>query len=523
MHPLFSSIVELFQNHDYKKAKSLTLQLLNAEPENIEAHRTLGSINTVLEEHEEAILNFKIVLDHNDQDYDTIANLAHLYFEIEDFNNASFYCEKALEINSNYREAYITLAKLNFKKKEYKTSKKNFETAIEKSGGIEKFEPFNCIDYFDCLLANNERDKCIKQLKIKQAIQFIPDLFYYLANLSPNDIHQEDLKIVMENISFFKKETNAIKRSESLISVYFGLAYYYLNSNDKDLDFAEKFFDLGNKEVTQILRYIPLNEQKMIINTKRAFEKKYETSIPKNRGEGIIFIVGLPRSGTTLLESIIATCPDVFSAGELKSVNLLTKNCSQNYVYDNLDESLFEEFGNEYIKRAEYLKNGCKFFVDKLPGNYHHIGMICASLPSAKILHISRDIWDNAISLYQQRYVKNVPYSSNFFNIAMKISNHEHIMSFWNKSDFKSNILNIKYENLVKEEKEEAKKIFNFCNLTTDYNPEIRANFFSNTASKNQVNQPIHARSINKKDIFFKDKEEFMLNYENQSKYWASK
>jgi len=523
MHPLFSNVIDSFQNQDYLKAKKLTLEILKAEPENIDAYRTMGSINIFLEDHEEAISCFKKVLNQNDKDYDTNANLAHLYFEIEDFDNCDLFSSKALKIDPGRQEAYITLAKLHFIKKDYLNSKKNFEIAIKIAGGLEKFEAWTCIDYFDCLLANKEKKTCIDKIKKRQSNIFHPDVFYYLSNLSPNDINEEDLKTVMEKISFFKKEPNAVKRSEALIGIFFGLAYYYLNSNKRDLEYAEKFFDLGNNQINNVLRYAPFNSQKMHINTKKAFEKKYALNIPKNRGEGIIFIVGLPRSGTTLLESIIATCPDLFSAGELKLVNSLTKNLSKNFTYEDFNEKSIEAFGEEYVRRIGYLKRDYKFIVDKLPGNYLHIGMIAAALPAAKILHISRDPWDNAISLYQQRYVKNVPYSSSFFNIALKISNYKNIMGFWGNSKFNENILNIKYEDLIKKELEIANKVFNFCNLTSKYDPELRKNFFSNTASKNQVNQPIHSNSIQKKDIFLKDKSEFLLNMENQDKYWLSK
>jgi hypothetical protein len=119
--------------------------------------------------------------------------------------------------------------------------------------------------------------------------------------------------------------------------------------------------------------------------------------------------------------------------------------------------------------------------------------------------------------------LKTFPDSSSFFNIALKISNYKNIMEFWKNSKFNENILSIKYEDLIKGELEIAEKVFNFCNLTSQYNPELRKNFFSTTASKNQVNQPIHSKSIQKKDIFLKDKDEFLSNLENQDKYWLSR
>ena len=95
-----------------------------------------------------------------------------------------------------------------------------------------------------------------------------------------------------------------------------------------------------------------------------------------------------------------------------------------------------------------------KYFVDKLPENYLFYKFIKLSLPGAKFIHCHRDPWDNAISLFKQNYAVNIFYASSFFGIANELANYEHLIQFWKKIDGDQCMLDVKYENLVKNELE---------------------------------------------------------------------
>lgn len=522
MHPQFNEIIKNFEAQNYPLAEKIAATLLISSPNDYEILKTLGVIYLVQEKNNEAIECLLKCYALNKNDYDVVNNLSFLYLEIQDFQKSTLYSNKAISINSQQINAYINIAKIHFVKRDYERSIEYFQSAIKVANGIENLDAFSSIDYFDALLANKEKAKCLEQLRIRQSKNFNFDIFYYLSSLSPDSISDKDLKFAEQWIQKANLEKNLVKRSEILIGIYFGLATYYLNSNKKDHDKAEGYFYKGNSEINKILRYMPLNEQKRTILIKKNFPKGLKLNIPIDRGKGLIFIVGLPRSGTTLLESIVASYEDTISGGELKIGSVLSEGFKNIHGHKQKDISSqdIEEFGIEYIKRVDFIKGSKSFLIDKLPSNYYNIGLINLALPAAKILHISRNVWDNAISLFQQRYVKNVPYSSSFFNIALITSNYLHIMDYWKRNNYYKNVMDIEYEQLVQNEVEMGNKIFDFCGLPTTYNPSLRENFFSNTASKNQINKPVHARSI-KKNMFESSKSDFYQALESQNNFWS--
>ena len=521
MHPQFNEIIKNFETQNYPLAEKIAINLLNSNPNDYQILKTLGVIYLVQEKNDAAIECLLKCYEFNKNDYDVVNNLSYLFLENQDFHKSTTYSYKAISLDAAQINAYINIAKAFFIKRDYEKSIDYFEKAINIISGIEHLDTFSCIDYFDALLANSQKIKCLEQIRRRQSKNFNSDIFYYLSSLSPNDILETDLKIAEQLIKNANLEKNLIKRTEILISIYFGLAMYFLNSNVKDQNKAENYFYKGNIEINKILRYMPLNEQKRTIQIKKIFSQDINLDIPKDKGKGLIFIVGLPRSGTTLVESMVASYQDVISGGELKIGNILFAKFST--IFDN-QKNVFtsqdiEDFGNEYIRRVDFIKGSKSFLIDKLPSNYNNIGIINLALPGAKIIHISRDPWDNAISLFQQRYIKNVPYSSSFFNIGLIVSNYLHIMNYWRINSYYSNVMDVQYEQLVQNESEIGNKIFDFCGFSTGYNPKFRENFFSNTASKNQINKPVHTQSI-KKTMFEASKSDFYQALENQNSFW---
>ena len=145
-------------------------------------------------------------------------------------------------------------------------------------------------------------------------------------------------------------------------------------------------------------------------------------------------------------------------------------------------------------------------------------------MPASKFIRIFRNPWDTATSLYKERYIFNVPYSTSFFNIGIFLSNFEAINSFWsNTIKNKKNIFDIRYEELVSQPEKSQKSLYEFIGI--DYGEYIsskREKFFSNTASMNQVKSVIHRNSI-KKDIFSSKKNEFYDAFYAQRQYWVNK
>ena len=227
----------------------------------------------------------------------------------------------------------------------------------------------------------------------------------------------------------------------------------------------------------------------------------------------------MPRSGTTLVESIVGKHEDVKSGGELLSMLELCKIFSDPKINTFIKDD-FLKISETYLKRTSFIRNNKKIFIDKLPANYFYIGLIRLCLPRAKFIVLQRDFWDVAISQFRQYYLTNVPYSTKFFNIALESANFEHISRFWsNQPELKNCILDLKYEDLVKDEEYFANLIYNFLGIVEKYEKSGRENFFSRTASRFEIKKAVDASSVGKK-FFEKSKNDFFKDLESQSEYW---
>ena len=161
-----------------------------------------------------------------------------------------------------------------------------------------------------------------------------------------------------------------------------------------------------------------------------------------------------------------------------------------------------------------------KFYIDKLPDNYCYYKLIRTSLPGAKFLHIHRDPWDNAISIFKQNFQKDLFWASSFFGIALQYANYEHLMRLW-KEEKNNDIFDINYADLVSDTKESIKKIWSFCGLEGEYNESRRQKHFAQTASKHQITQKIYSTSLKKLE-FEKFKDDFLKDLELQRQFWRS-
>jgi hypothetical protein len=186
--------------------------------------------------------------------------------------------------------------------------------------------------------------------------------------------------------------------------------------------------------------------------------------------------------------------------------------------------NLFISFQETYLRITNYIKADSQFIIDKLPENFLFIGHLLKLLPSSKIIRTFRNPWDVAISLYKQRYVTNIPYSSSFFNIGVFMANFEAINIYWNEQIIdKSNILDIYYEDLVENPQIKQKDLYQFLNLDiADFDEQSRRKFFSKTASIRQIGGQIHKKSIEKQE-FLEFKNEFYDSLFMQRRYWDKK
>ena len=457
-----------------------------------------------------------------DKDFDYYVNMGVCKKSIEDYEDSISMYEKAKSIDSESPLCYMVPAEIFLKLRNFKKSMELIDTALSKIKDISVGNVLyaNAIklktEIYVALNKDKENEDMLMNILSKD---FYPDVFYLLSNVNKELINENLLSTAEKQLKEYdSKYENRLKRFWYIHPIYFGLAIYY---SKKDKIKSENFYKIGNKEIMNSLRYNSFEYQKDIIkimdcyNEKLQIKDKVEGSFGKNN----FFILGTPRSGTTLIESFIASNNEVTSGGELLSARDLIYSYIKNYD-DKEVEIFFDEFRKIYLNRTNYLKGNHSKIVDKLPDNFLYIGFLTKILPKSKIIRTFRNPWDVAISLFKQRYVTNIPYSASFFNIGVFMANFEAINIYWDKViKEKVNLLDIKYEDLVDEPEYYQKKIYDFLEINSEFSEEKRKTFFSHTASMRQIGSGVHKKSVSK-DEFVEHKEEFYESLEMQRKYW---
>lgn len=524
-----SSILDLIQKNNLDKAFQIANSLYTKNDKDFNLIKVLAYIymqkNNFTKS--EDLLKRGLEINPSLKDFDYFNNLGYSLLRIEEYEEALIYLKKALEVNQDAPAIWTNFAEVHLALRNFQKAKDFIDIAIGKidlKNTNKISEQTNVFWMLSSINTSLKKDKESADFFKKILNEnFNENIFYLLSTIDSDSISSEILDIALSKAQTNnEKFQNKLKRFYFVTPLYFGLANYYQKKNKLN---SEKFYHLGNQEIFNTTRYNSFSYQKKISLTIDYFTHLENF---KNKdidlGKENIFIVGSPRSGTTLLESLITANDEVFSGGELSSAkNILSKNISIN----NLDlTNFYNDFTSKYLSRTKFIKATHSKIVDKLPENFLYIGYILKFLPGSKILRIFRHPWDTAISLYKQRYVQNIPYSASFFNIGVFLANFEGINLYWNKvlkdSELSKSIMDIYYEDLVADQNTNQKEIYNFLKLQSDYNDRKREEFFSTTASMRQVRNQIHQKSINKKE-FEDNKSEFVDAFLMQRKYWKSK
>ncbi|MAV82410.1 MAG: hypothetical protein CMI90_02970 [Pelagibacteraceae bacterium] len=520
MNDTFQDIIDAVIKNENHHAENLCWSALKSNPNSSKLYKWLGIALLKQKKYDGALEALLKSLPENEGDYDVLNNLAFVYRHLEDYKKAQEYCDKADKIKPHTYGVTFNRAQIAMELKKYDVAKKltiecfDFIKNAPQDGlaSIRNLKRF----YVDILLAQRNVEESVRYMKESLEEEFDARIFFDLANISPSDVNDNIFKLAE---TYASQEQNHFLLKASAL---FGIGRIY--EKNKNYESAFKKYSEANLIKSKMLRFKPFSGQEYLKQSFKFFThetfKKYNF-INRDKGKECIFILGNPRSGTTLVESIVGSSDKVVSAGELNSfLRISEKVAYKNFT--NIDKINLDELGNNYLRILKIFSenNSSKFIIDKMPANIMNVGVIRLLLPAAKIICLNRRPLDNAWSLFTQLYLGNIPYSSNLFNMGIAMANVEAAKKFWQSQNIDKNFMIIDYEKVVEDPKNNSGLLFDFIGIEADYDEGKRKKFYSRTASRTQVQKDIYTSSISRSKEYDKFMGEFQKSFDNQNLYW---
>jgi tetratricopeptide (TPR) repeat protein len=291
---------------------------------------------------------------------------------------------------------------------------------------------------------------------------------------------------------------------EQRINLHFAIGKAYDDIGEANLAFPH--FASGNALRRQRINY----DENRELAGKASIAEFFSPALMQSKaGQGDvsnlpIFVVGMPRSGTTLVEQIIASHPHVFGAGEHKSfqdaLTALVRSGQPGFpdMVPSMTGAEIKALGTDYLARMAGFVPGGQRFTDKLPANYFFVGLIHLALPNAKIVHVRRNPVDTCLSIFSIDFTDAPMFAYDLGELGRYYRAYEQLMAHWRQILPQGVMLDVQYEDVVDDIEGQARRMVSFCGLPWDdsclaFQSEGGA---VRTASAYQVRQPLFRSSV---------------------------
>ena len=432
-----------------------------------------GNIQSKLKKYQEAIISFENALNLNPNLSEAYNNLANANKLINNIDEAIINYRKSIEKDKKNLTAYFNLAVLLKENKNYKECKKIYEKIL-------KVDETNLTAKHDL----GAIESVLGNFDVARKY-FIDAINHNISNYKSFKNYIEITNINEKDTVFKKLQKISIdnETAQNQIDIYYSLSKGYFDKGDKKEGF--KNLEKGKKIKKNFSKFSIKREKKQFKNLKEYFDNHNSIEV-KNliKIDKIpIFVLGMPRSGTTLIEQILSAHSKIFGAGEL---TFLPKIIDKIYLKDKRTyEDIIIKIRSLYSKSINNLSDK-QFIIDKLPLNFKWIGFIVKAFPEAKILHLNRNPMAVCWSNYKINFRDaGMEFTLSQEDLAEYYALYNEIMNYWINS-FEKNIINISYENFVLDYEKNSKIIIN----------ELDLNWENDIKKYKEIDKPVETASL---------------------------
>ncbi len=340
-------------------------------------------------------------------------------------------------------------------------------------------------------------------LAYRRAIALRPDFgetYYSLSNLKTFRFSDDEIADMEVRIG------NSALPVDCQVHFAFTLGKAFEDKSDYESAF--RYYELANRRHRETIAYDPVQTEVAHEKMKTTFSAQFFEEHARNGGGCMspdpIFILGLPRSGSTLLEQILASHSQVDGTSELPDISMIAQSVTSKPLRRTFPISMpdltAEEvrgLGLQYLRQTQRHRGSAPFFTDKMPNNFAYVGFIKTILPNAKIIDARRHPMDSCVGCFKQHFAKGQTFTYDLFELGEFYLEYDQLMKHWD-AVLPGQVLRVQYEDVVSDLETQVKRILAFCELGFEescvkFHETKRA---VRTASSEQVRQPIYQGSL---------------------------
>jgi len=482
----------------------------------------------------QAIDYFKKAIIHKNDYAEAYCNLGNAFMEEKEYKSAETMYRKAIEYKPDYANAYNNLGNALLDQDDYRQHHAEAEQCYLKAIELAPELDETYKNLAVCYQGEGVHEKALHYFKLYN--ERVPNDEIVIAGMA--SVHERRAEfdegyalleplIDHDNVSpeiilayakfakHFKHEDKAITALLSIddeniinklrIEKYYALGKLAEPKGDADTTFG--YYKQANDR--DDVKFDLAQEQKTFDAIKTYFTKSKIQSLQRaeNTSTLPIFIVGMPRSGTSLAEQVLASHPDVFGAGELENMYHIVQKIGlelepkNNYpqCLDSMSSDYATQLADKHVATLQAMAPDAKYIVDKMPHNFLGLGVINLLFPKATVIHCQRNSVDTCLSIYFQHFNKHHAYSNSLEMLGKYYNMYADMMAHW-KNTLDINIIELEYEKVIANPEEEMRTLLEQCGISWD---PICLKFHENkrtvmTPSYDQVRRPIYTSSVAK-------------------------